>query len=636
MVRAWTLSNGLAAAIVVGIALPAAAFGAADPGVRSLSDLMPVPDGSAGVTYLAPLKPQLCQSAARGAAPPPESAAKAIKAGESFLARRASRSALRKALGNRATRKPAGAETTAMASIAAGKPGSALAALLAGLSVNPDDATLLSNASVILTDLGRPKAGLALAAAALQAKPHGDAAMGIDRRALALNNQGFALVAMRHYAAAVTPLKQAVSRAPLLAEARRNLVVAYLCSGQDAQATAAYADSLHRQAGLAVVPFESPAGLGQGFVAQPGNKQPKADKVIDLTHGEQAVIPALRVPPDPLAGRASADALDSLFRRRNQESHDLLIQSSALSAATGVTAGAQLVRLANIESIFINWPGQRPDLAAGFQQIDALRQQMDAKFDAAWLHAVPDAFGSCVAKPTQPQRDQCYATTCRSAINSAHDQWLPIANQANALVHQWGPDLFNFATAVAANISNKAAHDALVLIARSQIWGTYSVYVVQRIAGWAQAEKGYSSCLDAPTASEAETGTETEPPGIPCPPQLNALDLHVNIGVIKFSVNCESISASTGLPGVVGPFGSVGYSFKSAQTTAFVGLRGGLDQIPGANVGAKGGIYMTWDAHGNPTDCGLRVTGSASADVPYDLGPSASGKLEVSLAGTFL
>jgi tetratricopeptide (TPR) repeat protein len=635
MTRARTLSHGLAAALVVALSLPAAAGAAADAGVRSLSDLAPVPDGSAGATYLAPLKPQLCQSAASGGAPHTESTAKALKAGEAFLARKASRSALRKALRSRATRKPAGAETTAMAAIGAGKPGSALAALVAGVSANPHDATLLSNASEVLTVLGRPKEGLAFAAAALKAKPHGTGGMGIDQRALALNNQGFALLALRHYAAAVTPLKQAAARAPLLAEARRNLVLAYLCSGQDSQATAAYGDSVHRQTGLEAVPFESPAGLGQGFTPLPGNKQPKAGPVLDLTHGEQATIPALRVPPDPQAGMASADALDSLFRRRHDESLDLARQSSAVSLTVGVT-GSQLLRIANIQAVYINWPGQRPDLASGFEQIDSLRQQMDTKFEDTWLHTVPDVALSCTNKPTQAQRDQCYTTTCRSAIDSAHDQWLPIANQANALVHQWGPDYFNFATAVAANTSNQPAHDAIVLLARSQIWGTYSVYVVQRIASWAQAEKGYPECLQAPTTSEAETGAESEPPGIPCPPQLNALDLHINLGVIKFSVNCDSISASTGLPGVVGPFGNVSYSFKSAQTTAFVGLRGGLDQIPGFNVGAKGGVYMTWDAHGNPTDCGLRATGSVGTDVPYDVGPSASGKVQVSLAGTFL
>jgi hypothetical protein len=90
------------------------------------------------------------------------------------------------------------------------------------------------------------------------------------------------------------------------------------------------------------------------------------------------------------------------------------------------------------------------------------------------------------------------------------------------------------------------------------------------------------------------------------------------------------------VPGPVGAFATVGYSFKSSSTTAFVGLRGGLNQVPGFNVGAKGGVYMTWDATGRPTDCGVRVTGSAGTVVPLNLGPSASGKLEVSLAGAFL
>ena len=193
-----------------------------------------------------------------------------------------------------------------------------------------------------------------------------------------------------------------------------------------------------------------------------------------------------------------------------------------------------------------------------------------------------------------------------------------------------------YATAVAANLRNQNAHDQVVLMARSQIWGFYSVFVIQRVAAWAQSEKDYADCLDTPTTAAAESGQEDAPFGIACPPQLNTLPITVNIVVVKVTINCESISASTGTPGPAGLFGSVGYSFKSAQTTAFVGVRAGADQIPGFNVGAKGGIYMTWDGTGRPTDCGLRVTGSAGTVIPLDLGPSASGKLEVSLAGTFL
>jgi tetratricopeptide (TPR) repeat protein len=633
MVRAKSLRHCVPTALAVALAIPALALASADPGVRALSDLTPVPD-SAG-TSLAPLKPLVCRTAVKGHAPHTGSAAKALKAGEALLARKASRSALRKALRSRSSRSPAGAETLAMAAVGAGKPGAALAALAGALRAHPKDPVLLANASVILTDIGRPLDGLALARAAA-GRSHGSGPLGIDRRALALNNEGFALLALRRYSAAVAPLKQAAARAPLLAEARRNLAVAYLCSGQDAQAGPAYAAGLHRQTDLETVAIESPGGPGQGFVAQPGSQQPKAAPILDLTHGEQATIPALKVPPDPKAGVASADMLDSLFHRRNDEANDLIRQSSARSLETGITDPGQLVRMTNIQSVYVNWPGQRPDLRSGFEQIDQLHTQMDAKFDETWLHKVPDVFGSCVDKPTTAQRDQCFATDCRAVIDAAHDQWLPIANQANALAHQWGPDLFNFGTAVAANISNQAGHDAIVLLTRANVWDTYSVYVLQRIAAWASAEKSYSECIEPPPAPEAETGADSEPAGIACPPQLNALDLHMNLGVIKFSVNCESISASTGLPGVVGPFGTVGYAFKSAQTTAFVGLRGGIDQVPGFNVGAKGGVYMTWDSHGNPTDCGLRATASAGTVIPYDLGPSASGKVQVSLAGVFL
>jgi tetratricopeptide (TPR) repeat protein len=629
MLRNRGLALGVAAGLVAAAAVPATAP-AADV-VRSIADLSSQTDAPA---TLDALKPAVCQTPAGGRAPRPGSASKAIRSGEQFLARTKSRSKLRKALHAKGLRRPAGAEVAAMGAVGGAKGGAGLAATLAALGAHPRDVTLLNNASVLLTELGKPKESLALAQAALS-RSHGSGAMGIDRRALALNNKAFALIALRRYADAVAPLNQAITRDALLAEARRNLVVALLCSGQDARAAAAYPATERRRNDIPNVSVTTATAPGSPPTELPGSKQPKVDEVLDLSHGEQAMLPALTVPPDPRAGRASADALDAAYRQRNQESNDLQTQANGLQVQAG-SDPREFGRIATIQGFYTNWLGQRPDLASQFQQLDALRGQMDQMYSDTWIDKVPAVYGDCVDKPTQMQVQQCFQTSCRSAIDSAHSQWLPVASQANDLAHQWGPALFNYGTAVAANLRNQAAHDQTVLIARSQVWGFYSVFVMQRVAAWAEAEAGYDECLDTPTTVAAETGEASEPFGIACPPQLNTLPITFNVVVVKVTINCESISASTGTPGPAGVFASVGYKFHSAQTTAFVGVRAGADQIPGFNVGAKGGIYMTWDGTGKPTDCGLRVTGSAGTVIPLDLGPSASGKLEVSLAGTFL
>jgi tetratricopeptide (TPR) repeat protein len=596
--------------------------------VRSLSDLTPAPPANAPATYLAPIKAQVCKPPAR-ARPKKVGAAKALAAGRQLLAKKGGRRAVAKALANRSLGAPATAESVALAAIGAGKPGAALAALLAALQKHPHDANLLASASALMTEVGKPLAGLALADAALKSHPSAKGPMGISIAAIALNNRGLALLALRRYGDAIAPLRQAIAKAPLLAEARRNLTVAYLCSGQDAKAVTAYSDAVHRNAGVTEVSTDTGA-------TSTGSRQPKADAVLDLSHGEKGSLPALKVPANPRDGLKSADSLDSLFQRRNQEAYDLLSQQSARALQTGVASGPELLRIVNIESLYVNWMNQRPDLAAQRAQMIADEQQMDAMFNDTWLNKVPAIASDCGQKKTAAETQQCYQGPCRSAIDAAHNQWLPVATDGDAVGHQWAAGLYEYGTAVAANLANPAAHDTVVLLTRAEIWDAYSTYVLQRVASWAQAEKDYSECIESTGTDQSETAPGDEPAGLACPPQLDALNLSINLGVIKLAVKCESISASTGLPGVVAPFGNVSYAFGSGQTTAFVGLKTGISDLPGFDVGAKGGFYMTWDAHGNATDCGLRATASAGTAVPFDLGPSASGKLQYSLAGTLL
>src|SRR3954447_17561636 len=216
---------------------------------RSLSDLQSVPGPTAGPAYLAPLKPLVCKTPSKRK-PRKLGAAKALAAARQLLVKKGGRRAVAKLLKARALAAPATAETDALAAIAAGKPGAALAALIPALQKHPKDPLLLASASVLMTDVGKPTEGLALADAALKAHAGANGPMGISTAAVALNNRGLALLGLNRYDDAVAPLTQALSKAPLLAEARRNLAVAFLCSGRDALATTTYGDGLHRNAAI--------------------------------------------------------------------------------------------------------------------------------------------------------------------------------------------------------------------------------------------------------------------------------------------------------------------------------------------------------------------------------------------------
>ncbi len=109
-----------------------------------------------------------------------------------------------------------------------------------------------------------------------------------------------------------------------------------------------------------------------------------------------------------------------------------------------------------------------------------------------------------------------------------------------------------------------------------------------------------------------------------------------SIDFASFKVSCESVSIQVSLPNVLSPFAQVGYDVASGSTTVFVGARAG-GKLPGLKANARAGVYMSFDSRGEPTDVGLRGQVSTGLDAPDFVNtPSIAGKVDYSLAGTFL
>jgi hypothetical protein len=103
-------------------------------------------------------------------------------------------------------------------------------------------------------------------------------------------------------------------------------------------------------------------------------------------------------------------------------------------------------------------------------------------------------------------------------------------------------------------------------------------------------------------------------------------------------VSCEAVSADVSLPDPISPYVGIKYGFASGSTTALVGVKGGIDIGTDVKASAKGGIYMTWDASGRPTDVGVQVSGPGISG-KFDqvkIGNADEPKLQVSLADYLL
>jgi hypothetical protein len=109
-----------------------------------------------------------------------------------------------------------------------------------------------------------------------------------------------------------------------------------------------------------------------------------------------------------------------------------------------------------------------------------------------------------------------------------------------------------------------------------------------------------------------------------------------SIDFASFNVSCESVSIQVSLPNTLSPFAQVNYNFAGGSTTVFAGARVG-GKLPGISANARAGVYMSFNSRGEATDVGLRGQVSASGPSgPGVSGPSVGGKLDYSLAGTFL
>jgi hypothetical protein len=182
---------------------------------------------------------------------------------------------------------------------------------------------------------------------------------------------------------------------------------------------------------------------------------------------------------------------------------------------------------------------------------------------------------------------------------------------------------YQYATALAANVSDPDQHELLMRRAEGYVLLTYDEVLepLDRLAAIAHGSFGgcSSASVDVPAAVPGPTLPHSEA----CPASVKGVKLGWKLGADKsagipfdlsIDVNCEKVSVEVGgsVSGWFGAFGQLDYSPRNGKISVFAGPKASA-KIPGTSIGAsfKDGLYLTIK-NGGVDDFGFRTSASTS------------------------
>lgn len=549
----------------------------AAPTVFALSDGAALPPEGAVGAKLTSLSGQLCA--------PKATKPKAIAFGtaRSTAAKLAQKGAGKKAIARFA--KSADAKTAnralaaAGAATAAGKPYAALVALLRAERLAPRDARPLVSAAPVLTNLGRPQEALAYLAEAEHRTGAKDGAFGTGTAARIANNRAYALLALGQWKSAEAQATKAAGKAPLLSEARRNAAHAQLCAGKVAAAAKSAVAGARRQgapAATEVVQTTAESGLAPLEQAAPA-------RWLDLTHGAQLALPVYKIPRDEAEAAALRDSLEAKLAESRAAVGTAQAAYYALAPkAAAEKAGLSPGSLARIDGLWFatNNLEKHPDLAPDYARFGAARNEL-----TRLLTEYASGQGG-------------YTCGHYGEVRSAYLGY-------DAAGARWYRLMYERGTAVAANASSPALHDALVANVRWQARIMLSTHLA--MLGTVDAY-GWHCYTEKAAPQEAAEQTADLADSAACPAGLKGKGLKIRLPFAGLKVDCESVGLEIDTGGWLGAFGSVSHNVVKGETTVFVGPRVKTNPGPwGPSATVKDGLYITVGNDGAIRDVGARV-----------------------------
>jgi tetratricopeptide (TPR) repeat protein len=616
--------------VLATLALVAPTASAQEYQVRSLVDTRELPSPDQALLELQSMRSIVCPRGPARSGGRRVKKSVALARAQRLLRKRAGRG-YRRLLRSKRGKRPAAAEDFAAAAVANKAPGAALAGFLAAAKREPRNPRNLLNASVVLTRIGMPNEALALVAAADRLPTPRRMPMGIGMAALLENSRGVALIALRRYAEAETALRAAIRREPLLSEAKLNLAAARLCRGRVAQAVQPYLDGKRRNTFSDNV---STAGA-----------QARAGDALDLSRGMDGTLPVIHVPQTSQDAVASFPSFHATRESRSQEmDHQYEVGLQAISDGAAALAGVphlQAQRTGAIITLWNNRKTQRPEIQTVEDRLKANAERFLQNF-RDWDDRYEEIRSDCQAQGgTSMQIEACIKQDCIPATQSAHTRWVALFKETDGLARDYARVVHQYATALAANLADERSRRVIIETSRHDILVINFSYVVLEADTWTDVlDTVKDECVQSGGGTaQQEEGDPGLPSGFACPPELKNVKISFKIPpIFSLGVKCEEISLEVS-DGPVGPFAQVSYKFGSGSTTLFAGLKAGTGSDFDVGVGVKGGMYMSFDSSGNPTDTGIRVSGSLT--FPGSLGtdsatPELTGKMDFSLADTLL
>lgn len=612
------------------LAVVAPTASAQEDQVRSLVDTREVPSPEEALVELQGMRSIVCPPGPARSGGRRVKKATALARAQRLLRKRAGRG-YKRLLRSKRGRRPAAAEDFAAAGVANKAPGAALAGFLAAAKREPRNPRNLLNASVVLTRVGMPAEALALVAAADRLPRPRRMPMGIGMPALLANSRGVALIALRRYREAETALRTAVRREPLLSEAKLNLAAARLCRGRVAQAVQPYIDGKRRNT------FSDNVSTASA--------QARAGDALDLSRGVDGTLPVIRVPPTSQDAVASFPGFHAAAENRRQEvDRQFETANAAISDGAAALVGVPLLQAQRTGAIIALWNNrkvQRPEIQDLETRIKANSERLLQNF-RDWDDEHLQIRNDCQAQGgTSDQVGACIKQECIPATQSAHTRWVALFRETDRLARDYARAVHQYATALAANLADERSRRLIIEASRHDILVINYSYVALEADTWTGVlDTDKDECVQSGGTAQQEEGDPGLPSGFACPPELKNVKISFKIPpIFSLGVKCEEISLEVS-DGPVGPFAQVSYKFHSGSTTLFAGFKAGAGVGDGdIGLGVKGGMYMSFDSSGNPTDTGIRVNGSLS--FPGSLGtdaatPELTGKIDFSLADTLL
>ncbi|BDP43987.1 hypothetical protein DAETH_39560 (plasmid) [Deinococcus aetherius] len=547
------------------------------------------------------------------------------------------------AAGKKAT---GGTSSDVAAALAAERPRAALALLLAGHRARPKDVMTLVNLAGVLTLAGLPREAIAVLDRAAELGGKLPSPGGVPGQAIALTNRGHAFLGLGRWSEAQAPLKQALSLAPDLSEARMNLSKALLCSGDVAGATRELRTALRRtvvpEGSDLILTEDTPGTHGDALKPrEQASTRRSARTMFDLSRGATFDLPQLRLPRDRREAISLHPKYEALEREGRGVLNGLQARAAAVNLSQVLDPGEQrwfkLVNGAITTSVYEPevWPAYQSAYAAHYalnKAFHPLADTRNATIEARMkrLAGVPHT-----CEDVDRVYDDAYQTYMDARRPYVKAQEQAMARFVSARV--------KFETALAANIPDPrvraAKRAAIEASAKASFYGpvVYGAILISDVFPLSCNKQVPNVPLDLAELPTLDTD--------PCGGVLSSVKLKSKVpsaalkgqGLgLSWSLSCKKIDIELSTSSLMGTDWLGGFASASldwnGNATLFSGVKAELKLPKGVpatgGVGAKEGVYIKFSTDGIQ-DAGMRVELKGSLGA----GPDAStglweGKIE--------